>query len=212
MATGHSEGRLADFQSYSDSPRLQPDPFVLKGLERIVATFTKEAAYLRFSKGFVEAMRDNFLEAFRRLDAIARDDPFWDGTNGRPTQYKLYSACEIALRADPMDCEALLLKAAVHTVFGSSFDPELWEQLASASRVDPTWIVYSALYAECNGSYDTVPDLVSLLERMRSCDYVAAPLKALIAGGQDQSNRLIRSREQAADWANRVLKTCDLIN
>lgn len=208
MATGHSKGRFADFRSASDCPRLQPDPYVLKGLDRIVDTFTNEAAYLHFPEGFIKTMMDNFVEAFRRLDAIGRDDSFWGGTNRRPTQYKLYSACEIAILANPMDCGALWLKAAVHTVFGLSFDPELWERLASACRVDPTWIVYSALYAECYGSYDTVPDLVSLLKRMRLCDSVAASLKGMIADGRDQPGRMILSKEHSADWANRVLNVC----
>jgi hypothetical protein len=212
MATDDLKGRLADFQPSSDSPRHQPDPYVLKGLDRMVETFMNEAAYLRFPEDFIETMTDNFVEAFRRLDAFGRDDPFWDGTNRRPTQYKLYSACEIALRANPIDCEALLLKAAVQTVFGSSFDPKLWERLALACLADPTWIVYSALYAECYGSYDTVPDLVSLLKRMNSCDGVAAPLKAMIAGGLDQPGRVILSREHSANWANRVLDICGISN
>src|SRR6185437_2973222 len=106
----------------------------------------------------------------------------------------------------------LWLKVAVHTVFESSFDSEPWERLASTRCVDPAWIVYSALYAECYGSYDTAPDLVSLLKRMRSCDCVVATLKAMIADGRDQPGRVILSREHSANWANRVLNVCGSIN
>ncbi|WP_406693835.1 hypothetical protein V5E97_22630 [Singulisphaera sp. Ch08] len=207
MATSHSQERFAGFRSASDCPRLQPDPYALKKLDEKIESFMSDVTSLQFSEDFVGTVTDRFVEAFRRLDAIARDDPFWDGTNRRPTQYKLASFCEIALRVNPMDCEALGLKVAVSTVFGT-FAPEPWERLATACRVDPTWIVNSALYAECYGSYDTVPDLVSLLSRMGLCSHVLPQLKEMIAGVQDRPGSRILARKCSASWANRVLEGC----
>ena len=83
-------------------------------------------------------MARHFVEAFRRLDAIDRADPFWDGTNRRPTRYKLGPSCELSLREHPMDSEGLWLKVAVQTVGASVFDTEAWGRLTSADRVDPS--------------------------------------------------------------------------
>lgn len=205
MPPGRLRGRFADFRSSSDCPRLQPDPVVLRQLDRIVETFTNEAADLRFSEGFVGVMTDHFAEAFRRLDAIDRDDPLWEGTNRRPTLHKLHLVYGAALRADPVDRVALWLKVAIQTVGCSYFDPDPWERLVSACRVDPTWIVNSALLAECVGSYDTVIPLAKLARRVPSCHRIMESLGAIIDGEQEQPNRMTHSWEYALSWVRRVL-------
>jgi hypothetical protein len=158
-----------------------------------------EAGSIDLSEEFVEAMTDHFVEGFRRLDAIPREDPFWDGTNRRPTSNKMYSYCEKALRDNPDDIQALWIRVATQVVHGMAFSPSTWESLNSADRLDATWIVHAALYAEIQGGYDTVPELLKLLRKTGLHGRVLRHLKEMV----------LTMDGYIAKWARRVIEGRD---
>ena len=205
-----SHRRFAEFRSISNSLSLKPDTVVLKHFDQVVEAFAQTSQSLYFSTGFVGTMTHHFVEAFRLLDAIDRADPFWDGTNRRPTPYKLARFCEASLRDNLMDRGVPLGKVAVQSVWASFFCRETWGLLTSADRVDLKWIVYSALYAECCGSYETVPGLVSLMSARGLCSQIRLHLNELIiAYEEDRTAELsLADTRHARNWLKRVLDGC----
>jgi hypothetical protein len=154
---------LLQFRSAVEDERHQPDPYVLRVLAHRLEAFKRESARIGFSEQFIQSMQEYFREAVRRLDALPRDDPYWDRTNRRPTQLKLPSFCARASREDPDHIPALWMMAAVEVINGWSFVPHTWIRLQEATQVDLGWPIYAALLGESCGGYDTVPAILGLL-------------------------------------------------
>jgi hypothetical protein len=188
--------QLLSFQSVQADPRHQPDPVVLAWLARDVRAFGNSASELDLGPGFIRAMSGLVVEAFRQLDALSRGDGFWDGTNGRPTPNKLGPFCETLLRDRPDDTRALWMRAAVASVNGFGYPPDVWRRLIAVDCPDVTWPISAAAYAECVGSYETANDLaVSLAEAGR---------------GQEALPELAQMRQASPNtyltrWAGRVI-------
>lgn len=115
---------------------------------------------------FVQRLLDVLLEALRRLNALERDDPFWEGRNPRPTLYKLRDFVAAILRREPNDVPALWAKVALYVLHGSTnFGAKEWRRLHSVGPLDVRWPVLAALLTELNAE-PTVEALAELVDRI----------------------------------------------
>jgi hypothetical protein len=77
---------LVNFPSQEAVPVHRPDPAHLRDLAaRVRSAFS--TPYL--DEGFAGLLREGIVAGLSRLDALPRDDPFWEKTNRRPTLSKL---------------------------------------------------------------------------------------------------------------------------
>src|SRR5215212_8070613 len=91
---------LLDFQSAESSPLWRPDPVHLRELaEQVRSAFS--AAHL--DQGFAGRLREAIFVGFSRLDALPRDDPFWENTNRRPTRSKIRDLAGYVLKRGPKE-------------------------------------------------------------------------------------------------------------
>jgi hypothetical protein len=156
---------LAGFRSSASDPRHWPDPYVLRQLAGMIEGVGRLGLEYRLDPRFVREMQALYLEGFRHLDALARDDPFWEGANKRPTPGKMRDFCDKAHRDNPGDLDALRILAAALMMHGL-FDYRVWERLLSAGQVEPTWSVYAALLAGSIGGGDSWSGLLVLLKEL----------------------------------------------
>jgi hypothetical protein len=178
---------LAGFRSSASDPRHCPDPYVLRQLAGRVEGGGQLGLEYRLDPRFIREMQALYLEGFRRLDALPRDDPFWEGTNRRPTPGKMRDFCDKARRDNPGDLDALRILAAVLMMHGL-FDHRVWERLLSAGQVEPAWSVYAALLAGSIGGGDTWSGLLVLLKELGLLGAVRSTLEDLRRSGHPVSS------------------------
>ena len=200
--------RFSDFRSVVDHPQQRPDPVVLRQLDRTVADFHVAAGDLNLAAGFADAMVAHLETALRLLDAVPRDDPFWAGTNRRPTQYTLGSFCSWLAERRPGDPEVAWLGVARGTVVGCCFHAPNWARLAGVA--DPHWMVDAALYADAYGSNESEDKLAELLTNAGLVAQVVDSLRERTTPAGRARLRLgeVPQAEFAAGWASRVLAAC----
>jgi hypothetical protein len=191
---------LAYFRSAVDDPRHQPDPYVLAELSSSLHGFARGAREAGIDDDFIRSVRQSILDGFKRLDALPRDDPFWDRTNRRPTFHKLYAFCINRLAGDSLDDRALWTLAAVAVVSVQNFDPALWLPFAELGGLEPSWPISAALYVDLVCGTDSVTILASLLVDNGLCER-ARPTMARLA----QSDR-----HHIRSWASRVGDRCQI--
>lgn len=187
---------LAGFRSSASDPRHRPDPYVLGQLARKIEEISRWGREFQLDPRFLREMQDLYLEGFRRLDALPRDDPFWGGTNRRPTPGKMGAFCAQAHRDHPGDLDALRILAAVLVIQGG-FDYRVWKRLLSAGQVAPAWSVYAALLSGYLDGDDTAPDLVAVLREVGLFDAVRSVLDDLHLTGHPI----------ASAWAGEVIQS-----
>ena len=61
----------------------------------------------------LQRFADYFRRGLELLDAVPRDDPFWDKTNNKATEYKMILWFSQVLEANPGDTEARWILAAL---------------------------------------------------------------------------------------------------
>lgn len=189
---------LSQLRSASANVRHQPDPVVVSALVASIRSIRKEAQALGIADAFLDRITDDLIVCFRKLDTLPRDDPFWEGTNRRPTENKLGSFSKEAIGRSPEDPLAYRMRAAVQVLVGNYFDPEIWMWLCSRERVDVSWPVYAGLIGVVGG-YDTAPEVVRFLRQAGLCDEARTTL-----------NDLMRSSHTwVGDWAKQVATGCD---
>src|SRR5271166_5537485 len=123
---------LADFHSSVDEPLHRPDPYVLARLSRQLDGFTQAARQEEVDLEFILRLRRGVLDGFQRLDALPRDDPFWDRTNHRPTLGKAFEFSRKLHAVDPGDVRALWTLAGVSLLTWQNFEPGLWSWFVQA--------------------------------------------------------------------------------
>src|SRR4051794_35332251 len=173
---------LAGFRSSASDPRHRPDPYVLRQLAGMIEGFSQMGLEYRLDPRFIREMQALYLEGFRRLDALPRDDPFWEGTNRRPTLGKMRAFCVKAHRDNPGDLQTLRILAVVLMMTGL-FDHEVWKRLLLAGEVEPTWVVHAALLAGYFGGGDTVSGLLALVREMGLWGEVRSAVDGLVRSG-----------------------------
>jgi hypothetical protein len=176
---------LSDFPSSADDPRHRSDPYVLARLHHQLDEFAREAGRVQIDQDFIRRIRRAVLDGFQRLDALSRDDPFWEGTNRRPTFYKLPAFSLKCLHDNPGDARVLWTIAAVYVVNWSNFEPRFWTPFIPAGGLDASWPIYAALYVDSCCGTDSVNALVSLLQESGLRDQAQRVLERL-ARSDDQ--------------------------
>src|SRR5438045_511955 len=78
---------LLDFRSVQPEPRFRPDPYHLNEVAQQLRAL-EDVSYL--DTDFIDRILQTVIVAFYRLDAVPREEPFWDNTNRRPTFSKLH--------------------------------------------------------------------------------------------------------------------------
>jgi hypothetical protein len=155
---------LADFCSTEPDLRRQPDPVVLRGLVASLRAVRDEARSLGVPDDFLHTMIEGFVEGFRRLDGLPRDDPFWAETNRRPTRFKMGDFCRKLAEDDPEYVQLLMMQSAVQVLVGHYFDPITWRRLISCGRAGVSWALYAALMGIHFGGYETAPAVMQFLD------------------------------------------------
>ena len=185
---------LARFRSTSGNPRLQPDPAVLSEIVKRLKAFWDRCEEFGITDDFARTMTRHFIECWRELDALPRDDPFWDGTNRRPTILKLGDFCEKIRNDRPSDPAFRKMTVARDVVIGMAFHAPPWKSLREAGGLDDSWPVYAALLG-LEGGMETDVDLPEFLKEIGPSEPALSAL-----------NRLTRSETPwIAGWAERVI-------
>ena len=146
------------------------------------------AATLRSVRGagadeFVEKVIEALYEGLKRLNAVPRDDPFWESGNRRPTLFKLRDYNYRVTSKNPDDVGALWVQASLYLLHGSTnFGAKQWRRLHYNKRFDVSWPVMAALITELNSS-PTGNELVELIDRIEMVDEAKAFLRSLDTGG-----------------------------
>src|SRR5262249_53691822 len=99
MGNDELEG-LLDFRWTSGIGRDQPDPYALKQIVDALQGFRHLASGAQLPDDLIRLIEQWFVDGFRRLDALPREDPFWLKTNRRPTLGKVKEYADYVLRDD----------------------------------------------------------------------------------------------------------------
>jgi hypothetical protein len=134
---------------------------------------------------FLERIVETLSAALRRLNAVPRDDPFWETRNKRPTLYKLRDYNYHIFKKNPDDPLTLWTQAALFIVHGTNnFGAKQWRRLHYVGEFDVSWPILAALVTELNAE-PTAEQLVELLDRIEMVDEALAFLKTFDACGDD---------------------------
>lgn len=141
----------------------------------------------------------SIFDSMRRLNRLPREHSFWNGTNKRPTVYKLPDFCKLLLDTNPRDGLALWTLATQHVLAGANdFAPELWKKLTETGNCDIASVVYAALFARVNVGIEA-EDLARLLIELN----VAPQARPLLEKFRESENEFI------AEWSGEVLMLID---
>jgi hypothetical protein len=171
---------------------------VLRGLIASLRAVRDEARSLGVPDDFLHTLIERFVEGFRRLDGLPRDDPFWQGSNRRPTRYKMGDYCRKLAEEDPDDEQPPFMQAAAQVLVGHYFDPTTWRRLISCGRAGASWAVYAALIGVHFGGYDTAPEVMRFLQGSELCGEARPTIDALT------SSEVAWVR----DWAGAIADGC----
>jgi hypothetical protein len=175
MTTEELSAALLAFQSQEADLHLRPDPYLLRKL----AGHTCSAfSALHLVQPFAGRLREALLDGLRRLDALPRTDPFWDGTNRRPTVYKLRELAERTLERGPKEAWACWAYAAISLLWCTNdFGLPGWRGLYELGLLDPSWPIHAAFHVRVSTGHNTAPAIAGFLRAIKeavppwaSCD------------------------------------------
>jgi hypothetical protein len=93
---------------------------------------------------FAQRAIEAIFTGLKMVNGLPRNDPFWQGTNRRPTIYKLAEFCGI--KRGPQNRPVLWVAAILPVWFGSNdFGQEAWTELSRLPEFDLRWPLYAAL-------------------------------------------------------------------
>jgi hypothetical protein len=187
---------LLNFRSSESSPRLRPDPYHLRGAaDQIRSAFANR----HLDKGFATRLKTALVDGLYHLDALPRADPFWEGTNRRPTLGKLFDFAEYVLGRSPGEAWALWALAAVRLLYCcNDFGLDAWRRMHPLGALDASWPVYGALLVRFDSGFETAPALIHFLNETGRCAEARNALERLEGGGD----------EGLTDWVKRIRKGC----
>ena len=152
------------------------------------------AGYNRLIKKAGEAI----FASLHRLNRLGRTDPFWRGTNRRPTVYKLRGFCDVVLKENAGDVLALWTQLALDVVWGTSngrFELEQLRQLRAAGKLEAEELICAELHIEFNSGRSTASTTARLLRELGMSDEA----KPVLATGRRSADRAI------VKWSQSVL-------
>jgi len=116
---------------------------------------------------------ESIFASLQRLNQLERTDPFWRGTNRRPTVYKLIEFCDVVLKENAGDVLALWTQLALEVVWGGNnglFDLEQLRQLRAAGKLEAEELICAELYIEFNCDCSTASTTARLLRELGMSD------------------------------------------
>ncbi len=190
---------LLDFQSAESTPLWRPDPGHLQDMaEQFRSAFS--AAHL--DQDFAGRLREAILGGLSRLDALPRDDPFWDGTNRRPTISKIRELAEQVLQRGSKEEWACWAWAATELLWCcNDFGLAGWRGLHELGRLEGAWPVLAAFHVWANSGYDTAPLLADFLHETGVGVQARNALEAIE----------VRQGEGVTGWARVVAFACPVV-
>lgn len=149
------------FLSREADPCLRPDPY---HLQELANRFRSAFMGSHLDPGFAARLRRALFDGLVRLDALPRTDPFWEGTNRRPTIGKLRDLAEQSFnedRGEEWECWAY---AAISLLWWDNyFGMAGWLRLHAMGLLDPAWPAQAAFHVRAESGYDTAPSLALFL-------------------------------------------------
>jgi hypothetical protein len=196
MTAEEAAAVIQGFQSREESPRFRPDPF---HLQTLAADIRRRFTIPDLDTGFAARLRAALVGGLRRLDALPRDDPFWEGSNRRPTLGKLPDFANHVLGHAPQEEWACWLLAACSLWWcGSDFGLPGWEGLRRLGRLEAAWPVHAACHVWRNAGYDPAPDLISFLNAAGLGLAARSALEGIAERGDDG----------VAAWCGGIVRGC----
>ncbi len=195
-----SESELkAYLQEHVASSMLAPFGMTAEELSR---SFCPEVAQAFVSlkqldgQAFAQRAIDAISTGLTMMNGLPRSDPFWRGTNCRPTIYKLREFCQLKRIEDPRNHTFLWGAAILPVWFGSNdFGQEAWLELSRLPEFDLRWPLYAALttHLTANATEEQVSSFLREAKEIRE----SGPMLRRIAKEGDGL---------AVPWATQVLQ------
>jgi hypothetical protein len=118
----------------------------------------------RYPVPFEPQVLDRIATALRaglyRLNRVPTDDPFWRGTNGAPTLFKLGLYCRQVMARDPADDDARWTLIAIDWHYGDSdFGRRALFPLIARETGHLRWLVSGARHVQLSCGCDTCAPL-----------------------------------------------------
>src|SRR5262249_44135392 len=126
------------------------------------------------------------------LNRLKRTDPFWRGTNRRPTVYKLIEFCDVTLKENPGDELALWTQLALSVAWGNSLSLEQWKQLQATDKLKAEDLICTEMHIELCSGCGTASRTARLLRELRLSDE-AKPV--LATGCRSADGAIVNWRE-----------------
>src|SRR5687767_7728034 len=93
----------------------------IEGTELAEADLNGDGLFSRASRAI--------LDGLYRLDALPREDPFWQNTNNRATIHKLGEFCRLLLKQNPANTRAIWTLIGLDLLHWSNIQIGLWKRL-----------------------------------------------------------------------------------
>jgi hypothetical protein len=190
---------LLDFQSAESTPPWRPDPDHLRDVaEQVRSAFS--AAHL--DQSFASRLREGIFGGLSRLDALPRDDSFWNGTNRRPTLNKIRHLALQMLDGKPKEEGACWALAATSLLWCcNDFGLAGWRGLHELGRLDAAWPILAAYHVWAETGYDAGPSLTAFLHEAGLCVQARNALEAIE----------VRQGERVRSWSRSVALACPVV-
>jgi len=146
-------------------------------MDRVIPSWFKNPP-LPVDRGLVERAEYYTRRGLQLLDAVPRDDPFWEKTNKKATDYKAVLWFQQVLGANPGDAEARWILASLG-LLGCRYGAEAL--LAPLVLEDPSnlrWLVGATVWVECLSGADYTAALRHELTLLNNSTAVRSLLQA----------------------------------
>lgn len=152
-------------------------------------------AYRLGCNQFLRRVGECIFESLQRLNKLPRTDPFWQGTNKRPTILKLTDFGTHELKINPDNRQALWTLASLDVFYGANnFGREHWKRLRESADFDISWALLAGLWAEVSFGVGS-GEMAKLLMEMGSVGEAHALLELFAESKSDH----------IAGWAREVV-------
>ena len=154
----------SDDELYAYLREHRPDPAVAWNRDYEGCEDVGEAAHRFGCIEYLCKVDSIVLDGLKWMNELDRSHPFWNGTNLRPTIFKLYYFTRMILDSEPDNLRALWLLAVEDSAGGANdFGQQGWLRLWQLDSVDVKWPIRAGLWNEMMLGFDN--DAVGCLLR-----------------------------------------------
>lgn len=156
-------------------------------------------------EGMAEKCYEAYADALFAMDLLPRTDPFWQGSNNRPTLGKVSSWARLRLVENPEDIVAAwVLIDLTHSGVLNHYEVESWRLLLKKREMNVRWIVSTAwnqFPLRFDGAAGALVDLLKKLGLAKE----AMPTLEMIKEHHEDFVREWSDTETARNWATYVM-------